>query len=331
LTSGAFFLTNIQHWLPRPWSLNSTEEGRAYVLPAKPLLFFRFCSLVLDAEVICEVFALRMGRIKSVPQIRIIPRVPKSLDWFFFVGSRLENFFALFLGTSVSLKSVAVSQGNDSGWLVRKMQKRKQEIRHSIWVRCQGHEMAAALAVWLATPEEKRPVEKTVLGMLRRSALFVETEFLALAQALEGFGRLHFESNLIPKQEFKKGLSQVKDMLVKIWATAEIAKRCSDALATANEPSYSRRIEQAYSLLSADFALKLLGERSQFVRTVVQTRNYFTHLGIKKGKAVVDDVEGLFLLNRRLHAFLRCIMLLDLGIPEELLQKPILHQISGWW
>lgn len=66
------------------------------------------------------------------------------------------------------------------------------------------------------------------------------------------------------------------------------------------------------------------------MQKVVQTRNYFTYLGIRKGTAVIDDGGELFLLNQRLHAFLRCVMLIDLGIPESALKEPILYQSTRW-
>jgi len=35
-------------------------------------------------------------------------------------------------------------------------------------------------------------------------------------------------------------------------------------------------------------------------------------------------------MNQKLHAFLRCVMLLELGIPEADLQNPILYQATRW-
>jgi hypothetical protein len=336
LDGAAFYFTKIHNWLPSPWGVQMNNEGFIYTSPFKALTVFQFSSISLNAEVTCEVFAgggdrMKKGaRIKPVPRIKIIPSKPKSLDWFISIGPRLENFFSLFLGTSVALKSVQLFQGKDDGWFVKKMQKRREKVNLQAWVRLQGHEVAGALAEWLAVPEERRPVEITVLGMIRKSSLFVETEFLGLAQALEGFGRLRFEGGLIPKTNFKQGLVKLKKLLREMWGDSEITQRCTDSLGNANETSYSRLIGQTYDLLSVDFAMKFLGERAQFTRTVVQTRNYFTHLGIPKGKAVVDDGKELFLLNQRLHAFLRCAMLIELRIPEEALKEPISYQAARW-
>jgi hypothetical protein len=99
--------------------------------------------------------------------------------------------------------------------------------------------------------------------MMRKSSVFDETQFLSLAQALEGFGRIRFQT----------------------------------------------------------------GNYEQ----LIQTRNFLTHLGGPKKSEVVEEPKELFLLNQRLQAFLRCVMLIDLGISEDELREPILYQAHRWW
>jgi hypothetical protein len=258
LDSAGLFYTKIHHVLPTPWTFIWEEDKRTFVSPSSAKEVFRFCSLALQAEIVCEVFAdaplhfTRGAKIKPVPRLRIIPSAPKSapksLKWFLSVVDRLENFFTLFLGTSVALRKVQLFQGDNIGWLVQQRRRpRNEKVNPQTWVRTQSHdEWAGALARWLAVPDEKRPVEKILLGMMRRISVFVETEFLSLAQALEGFGRIRFDDKL------------------------------------ADKSSFHRRLEQSYGLLSPDFALDLLEERDKFARTVVQTRNYFTHPGIPR-------------------------------------------------
>lgn len=328
IDAAAFYFTNIHQWLPSPTQMQFTEEGRSFLLPSKALQIFKFQSRALEAEVICEVFSDTPS--KTVPRVRITPTKPRSVEWFARIATRLENLFTLFLGTSVFAKSVQLFRGNrDDGWFVNNEGRvRGEKTDYQAWV--PHTRMAAALENWLSVPEEQRPVEKTVLGMVRKSSLFTETEFLALAQALEGFGRLRFEGGLIPGAEFKAGLARMQAQIAELWGETEIAKRCNDALNFANEASYGYRLGQTYDLLSPEFAEKLLGERGSFIKKVVRTRNYFTHLGSRKQTSVVDGGSDLFLLNQQLHAFLRSVMLIDLGIPENELREPILYQGKRW-
>lgn len=196
IDGAGFFLSKIHFLLPTPWDITWEQETQTYVSPTRAHEVFRFCSTALRAEIICEVFSSGSGKvkkgikIKSVPRIRIVPEARQSLDWFVTLAFRLENFFTLLLGTSVHLKSVQLFQAEKMGWLVQRTKRRTEKKNYEAIVRCNSHTMADALARWLAVPVEQRPVEKTLFGMLRKSSLFAETEFLSLAQALEGFGRI---------------------------------------------------------------------------------------------------------------------------------------------
>lgn len=331
IDAAAFYLNKIHNLLPAAKTLNKTEDGTYYLRPSKTLTFFQFNSSALDGVVVCEIFPGRSTNDKSVPRIKITPRKPQSVDWFFTLGHRIENFFSLLLGTSVARKSIQFFQGEkNDGWLIRKTMNPSEKIDYGSWARLTEHQMAQALEKWFAVPEDERSAERTLFNIIRKSSLFVETEFLALAQALEGYGRIRFDGGLIPQENFKAGLSKLKRMLKELWGESDIAKRCEDALSHTNETAYAQKVGQAYDLLSVEFSNQLLGNRADFVRKVVQTRNYFTHLGGHKGGAVIDGGKTLSLFNYRLHAFLRCVMLLDLGIPEQQLREPILHQATKW-
>ena len=295
--STTYHFTKIQNWFPTALSIRWEEDSRGFVVPTKELEVFRFKCRELGAEIICEVRArggVRAGRtakIKSDVQVRIIPDELKSLNWFNEVGSRLENFFALCIGTSVSLKTMELIEGEETGFFVRGLRRRKEKTNIQMWIRCPSSVLSTALDCWLSVPKEKRPVERTLLGMLRRSRLFLETEFLSLAQALEGFHRIHVNPA---------------------------------------DRHFAERIADTYQMLSPNFALKLIGDKQLFIRTVVDTRNLYTHLGIPAGIAAQEDSEQIFYLNQRLNALLRCVMLIDLGFDESYLRDPILYQATRW-
>lgn len=225
-----------------------------------------------------------------MPRIRIKPDTPQSVEWYANIAYRLENFFTLCLGTSVNLKRVQLFRGDKDGWLILKARQKKEKFNFQIAVRSASVKLGSALDKWLVVPEDKRPVEKMVLGMLRNSSIYVETEFLSLAQGVEGFHRLN----------------------------------------GGPEISFADRIKETIDMLSPDFALKLVGDRDEFTRTVVQTRNFLTHLGGTAKSKVLQEGGEIFVLNQRLHALIRCVMLLQLGLAESELSEPILYQAKRW-
>jgi hypothetical protein len=118
IDGAAIYLSKIHRLMPAPWSSRlEKNEGTTHVIPWNTIEVFRFESAELRAEIICEVAAKGAGmnrkgvRIRAVPRIKIMPRNPQSVDWFISLAFRIENFFTLFLGTSVGLKHVQLFQG----------------------------------------------------------------------------------------------------------------------------------------------------------------------------------------------------------------------------
>lgn len=336
IDGASFYFSKIHRWLPVSWGMATSDGEMVYTAPHQALEIFRFSSLALEAEIICEVFTLGSSKprkktvLSSKPRIRVIPNRPRSVQWFLDLGPRLENFFTLQLGSSVSLRALALYQSEKEGFAIARRRTKGEKVDFQNFVTISGNVTAIALARWLATPPEDLPLERTLLGMVRVSNLFVETEFLSLAQSLEAFGRLHFRTELMPKSDFKTGLHQIRLYIETIFGSNVLSQRCCEAIAFVNEGSFKQNLENIYALLSLNLANSLLGERDVFTQRVIQTRNFYTHLGSRAGKAVVKNPKQLFLLNQRLHALLRCVMLLKLGVPESATFTAIKHQAEKW-
>lgn len=336
IEGAAFYLSSIRSWLPTPWTSQHANEEQTYAAPRKALNVLKFSSIALRAEIICEVFATvqtqlkKKAVIRSEPRIRIIPETPRSLNWYLDVAARVENFFTLCLGTSVVLEAIALFQEEEIGWLIQRRRASKVAVDSELFVQITNGTLTLALSNWLAVPKDEQPLEKILLGMVRVSKLFVETEFLSLAQSLEAFGRLHFNEGLISKADFKAGSRKIRIAIREVFGDTELSKRCCESVSFANESSYARRLEQIYDMLTPEFAFRLLGDREALVKTLVQTRNFYTHLGIQKGASAASGPKELFLLTRKIHALLRCIILVKLGIEEWQLRDPILRQANKW-
>jgi hypothetical protein len=290
LDSAAYHLTKIHHLLPTPWRTKMTEDTTENTVSNRGWVVFSCRSEALGAEVVCEVLSgrrisFKKGiQIRCVPKITITPQKPQSVDWFTALAFRLENFFALMLGTSVEVKHIQLFQGEQDGWVVKKVNGRKEKIDAQLWVRCKFEDTANALERWLAVPK----------GILRKRDLYGEMEFLTLAQALEGFGRIRFGGTKRRKVKF-------------------------DDL-----------IQATYNIFTPAIARQLVGERDAFTTKIIQTRDYYTHRGNPKESSAAKTIKELFLLNKRLHAFLRGAMLIDLAIPEEAFSQAVVHQATKW-
>ena len=240
---------------------------------------------------------------RSQPRITIEPAQLCSLEWLVDLACRFENFFSLCLGTSVRLRAVFLeTPTGDNGWLIAHRKGGKAEKPDlQAWVRCDCSRLGGAIAAWFATPEVFRPLENLVYGAIRGSSLVAETEFLSLAQAIESFHRLTDTTTTIPPDLFKelfKSLSRTIAEQHKDSANSAIVTRMLDAIRYCNEPSFRHRIELLLSQVSPTTAQKLLGAPAVFEQTLRQTRNYFTHPGIKKQSRVLTGAAELFCLIR---------------------------------
>ena len=336
LDSAVFRFSDVHQWMPTAWGTEFTDGEIAYRIPRKAVEVFSFSSLYLNAEIRCEVQAIgeskTRGKTTLVPVslIKVTPREPQSLEWFLGLLPRFENFFSLFLGTSVAPKHVGMFRGDDTGWLIRRQRRRRQKPNVQMWVRCEPHAVARALAQWIAVPEDKQAIERTPLGTLRKSSLFVETEFLSLAQALEAFGRIHHNPPLIEEPVFKEGLKKIKATVQGVFGDTPVAQRCSQMLCHGNETSFGDKLRYICEMLPNGFFERHLEKKDDLIRRTVQTRNFFTHLGIRPGALAVRGGKDLFLLNQKLTALLRCVMLLELGISFVHMQGAVAYQAKRW-
>ena len=82
--------------------------------------------------------------------------------------------------------------------------------------------------------------------------------------------------------------------------------------------------------LDEDHRQTLLGNPNEFEQILRQTRNYFTHPGIKKQTKVLTDRNELFLFNQKMHALLRLLVLMQLGLPEDTGFGPTYRQSMKW-
>lgn len=336
IDSAVFRFSDVHQWMPTAWATEFTDGEIAYRIPREAVEVFSFSSLHLNAEIRCEVQAFGHSKTRGktslvpVPLIRVTPREPQSLEWFLDLLPRFENFFSLLLGTSVAPKHVGFFKDGDAGWLIKRQRRRRQKPNVQMWVRCEPHAVARALAQWIAVSEDEQAIERTLLGTLRKSSLFIETEFLSLAQALEAFGRIHHNPPLIEDTAFKDGLKKIKATVQTVFGDTPVAQRCSQMLCHGNETSFGDKLRYICDLLPDEFFEKHLDKKDELVRRTVQTRNFFTHLGIRPGGLAVRGGKPLFLLNQKLTALLRCVMLLELGIAFTHIQEPVAYQAKRW-
>lgn len=170
-----------------------------------------------------------------------------------------------------------------------------------------------------------------MLGVLRKGKLFLETEFLSLAQALEGFHRVTGEDDKLDKPAFKELRAKIEKFLTEQKVEEETAARVNSAVAYSNQTSFRSRLKELCSRITHGTLGNMEIVPEEFIDVIVCTRNFFTHAGSSPDEKK-EPVTGsqLFFLNQKMRALLRGVFLLHLGFLEQEFQELIVREATKW-
>lgn len=338
LTAADLTYTGISEWFPGCGASITWPEGATLIsLPKERRIVLDVCILAKRFHLLIDIdpnFEFKIGgksfKADSEPVIMLEPAEPRSLQWFVEAMHRLENFLSLCLGSSVRAKTMRLigkDEKAESGWLIRPRGGESEKPSIAIWLHCDSSQLSSAVASWFSMSEEFAPLENLIYGTIRHSSLFVETEFLSLAQAIESFHRLADKSTVVESEVFTQVREDLSDFISQqSWANSAIGNSCKNALNFLNEPTFQGRIHSLLAGIDPGRIETLLGDPVIFEQTLKQTRNYMTHPGIEKKGKVLTDSKELFLFNQKLHVLLRLLMLKTLGFSEEAIFDQMFQQ-----
>lgn len=269
---------------------------------------------------------------KTVAMVEVTPPEAESLSWFIGIGSRLENLFSLLAGTSLAMETFFIYREDKSGAVIRKQRAFVERYKILDSLRHSNSQLAHAISSWLSESEGFREIENLLLGVLRKGKLFVETEFLSLAQALEGFHRATGgDESKMDKASFKALRREIERFLEEQKVDDETAKKVNAAVAYCNQTSFRSRLKELCGCISQSTLGDMKIDPDVFAASVMNTRNFFTHAGGSSDEKK-EPLRGgeLFLLNQKMRALLRGVFLLHLGFPEPQFKDLIVREATKW-
>jgi hypothetical protein len=292
----------------------------------------------IDAEVSIRIFPELKGSAedcsarvhRSIASIEIKPKARKSLAWFVKIGGRLENLFSLLTGTSLALETIFIYRDDENAHVVMRRHTELSQYNPLDAVRPTTDELSKAISIWLSAPEKFESVENLALGIIRKGKLFIETEFLSLAQALEGVHRATVTSEIVPDTEFKKVAKKISSVLKKDKVDAALRQRIGEVLSYANGQTFRWRLNKLCDSFTESLRKRMQIKRDELVPVIVATRNSFTHAGGSEENGGPSPTLDLFLLNQKMRALLRGSLLLYVGIPEKQMANILVREATRW-
>ncbi len=170
---------------------------------------------------------------------------------------------------------------------------------------------------WYSKYELLEPAFDLVFEQFYNGNSFSVNTFLNLAQSAETFhARVHNHTR-IPRDQYKK----MKEDILKITPN-EYHTWLNDQFAFGNNLNLHSRLTELADKYSNIVLDKILGEKSQFVLDVKNSRNYYTHYSKEGQKKALKDVE-LFYLSEKLKILLVCSFLIEVGFDRDKLSKSL--------
>jgi ApeA N-terminal domain 1 len=325
LESARYTFTGLSDWLPKAISEKWGTDFITLEIPFQPRDILDFCVRENHVRVKIKAFSEFKSSLadgarisKSLAYVEVEGPEAESFAWYYEIGNRLENMFSLLTGASLALETFFVYRGDESGHVNSKRNSHVKDFdpRDCAW--CTPNQLANCLIVWLGESWEFRRVEALALGVLRKGKLFVETEFLSLAQALEGVHRVTAQASVADRATFREIRRKIVALLKLENVASPLAERICDSMSHVSDPTFSSRLAALCQRFTDPLLKRMEIDPPAFVKDVVGTRNFYTHTGGRppKGQSIPSSGKALFLLSQKMRALLRGVLLLHLGVPE---------------
>jgi hypothetical protein len=170
---------------------------------------------------------------------------------------------------------------------------------------------------WYEKYKEIEPVLNLMLYSFRDKNKFNSEKFMDVVRSLETFHRRLHKNHKIPKSEYLKKVNHILNNVdlndkEKLWL--------KERLDYGNEPTLNERVRELFDIYTNSYLQVEISDIASFCRSVVQSRNYYTHYDISLEKKALRG-EGLFLMYKKLLALLMSCVLETIGIDKKIFEK----------
>lgn len=154
--------------------------------------------------------------------------------------------------------------------------------------------------------------------------MYINSSFLSYVQSLEIYHRRKFDSKLFLESDYNTYMEKLKEFVEK--EIPEFTTKIASMKQHGNEVNLGKRLKEIINSLSSDTKLYLFGnskKRDKFIMQLVETRNYLTHFDKTGKNNILEDTDSLLNAVMRMQALITLIILIDLGIDEEVVLNRI--------
>lgn len=253
--------------------------------------------------------------------IQVTPAEPQPVEFYQKLSHRITRFFSFLIGRPVPIHSLKIKVddsdiGEPHKWLDLYFQSLNSSAKSSTNPRDMllPHStielrFGSILSAWLDEYENLMPALHHYFAVQDGSLAYLDTKFIAIAQALEAFHRRTCNSTKWSKAEYKAKVSAIID------GCPEVDREwLRNKLNFGNEITLAERLRELIDPFASVFGEEAIIDL--IVRGAVKTRNYHAHYD-PKGAAKALKGTALIALTLRLQVLFTLCFLTRLGLKDE--------------
>lgn len=184
--------------------------------------------------------------------------------------------------------------------------------------------MPEVMTNWFTLYEDLEIILQILANNMGRETAFSEFHFKDIVQALEAFHRKRIRNERMPKSAYK---TYKKNILNQITDESE-REFVKERLNYGNEPSLRERLIDLIDKNNIFTLKSIIGDKDEFIKLVVDNRNYYTHLE-KNGKKNILDTTALYHLSEKSLALLFTTIINEI-IPDKSFIETMLRTSRRW-
>lgn len=179
----------------------------------------------------------------------------------------------------------------------------------------------SAIQAWFEQYDLLEPAMHLFFSIIGTKQLFVNVRFLLAVQALEVFHRRTAVRGLCEPPDFEAA-RQTLVAAIPDATPAALREKIKGMLNFANEPSLMQRLRSLMASLETEFKEMPVGVGGKFCRSLVDTRNYYTHFSASLHDKCLDS-GGMHWATRRIVMLFTVFVLMRLELKPEAIRAAL--------
>lgn len=260
--------------------------------------------------------------------VSILPAYNSHLEWYFEILYSIKKLLVFLAGINFKESKInAYLQNDRNEHAVIKTTKFKTYAsprnNFDCFIAYEDIEdrISEIFELWFQKQNALKEVTEIGYGIFPNSTMWLHLQFLSVLHALELFHRNFMGGVYLEESKYSEKIQRLKETIPSEFETSH-KDSLKSRIKYGYEYSLNKRMDELFAKLPESLRELIFGERRKFPRKWIDTRNYYTHWDSSGRDEILTD-EEMSVATDDLKLFLRVLVLAELGIGNDILEKAI--------